>query len=1154
MNLHFLQWRSLKTRVTLFTLAIFLIGIWSLAFYADRILRKNMEHVLGEQQFSTASFAAAVVNQNLNDRLGALERAAGRVTPAILANTAALQAFLEDRQTLQGLFNAGIVAMAPDSTVIADVPLSAGRLGANYKDRDYIVAALREGKSTIGKPIVGKILGAPLFAMIVPIHDAKGRTIGALMGVTDLGKPNFLEELTEGRYGKTGGFMVIAPRHQLIVTSSDKSRIMQTLPAPGINTLLDRYMQGYEGFGKTVDSLGVEYLSAAKKIPIAGWLVVVRITAKEAFAPIHDMLQRLLLAAILLTLLAGGLTWWILRRELAPMLAAAGMLATLSDQNQPLQALPVVRQDEIGDLIGGFNRLLEILGQREEALKESQNNLAITLNSIGDAVICTDADGRVTRMNPTAERLSGWTLAGALGHPLAEVFRIVNADTRETMTDPVQLVMARGEVVGLADHTVLLARNGREYQITDSAAPIHNDAGNIVGVVLVFSDITEKYQVEAALRENEARFRSLTAMSSDYYWETDADHRFTKRTESKREAMESVFVTAMAIGKRRWEVAYQSPDEVTWEKHRATLDAHLPFRNFEISRLRANGRVHHVAVSGDPVFDSAGEFQGYRGVGADITERKQAEAESRTLSRATEQSPATIIITDDAGNIEYVNPRFEYVTGYTRAEALGKNPRILKSGTTPAETYRNLWKAISEGGEWRGELCNRRKDGELFWEFAAISGVRGEDGEIEHYIAVKEDITERKQAEAARDSLEVQLRESQKMQAIGTLAGGIAHDFNNIVAIILGNVELARRDVSANPIALESLDEIHKASARARDLVQQILSFSRRRPAERKLTALAPIVEESVRLLRSTLPARLSLAVQCEADVPPVLADVSQIQQVLINLATNAMQAMRGRPGRIDIRLNTVMVDASLVDTHPELRAMYVKHPGRAVRLMVTDNGPGMDDATIGRIFEPFFTTKPVGEGTGLGLSIVHGIVQGHGGGIVVESQPGKGSTFTLYLPAAEMKDAETTSGDSDSAATVTPGIGSGQRILYIDDDESLVFLVKRLLERRGYRVSGYINQREALDALRADPQLFDLVVSDYNMPGMSGLDVAREVRAIRADLPVALATGFIDEELRAQADGAGVLELIFKADAAEDLCDAFARLVQMKDQKSKFS
>lgn len=258
---------------------------------------------------------------------------------------------------------------------------------------------------------------------------------------------------------------------------------------------------------------------------------------------------------------------------------------------------------------------------------------------------------------------------------------------------------------------------------------------------------------------------------------------------------------------------------------------------------------------------------------------------------------------------------------------------------------------------------------------------------------VRREIVEREVAEA-------QLREAQKMQALGTLAGGIAHDFNNIIATILGNAELAHEDAAGNAKALESLEEITKAARRGRELVRQILSYSRRQPSEFKRIALYPVLEEAARLLRSTLPARVELLLDCATDVPPILADATQIQQVVLNLATNALQAMRDTRGVIDIRLDTVFLDAAMVAAHPALYALQEQHPGNTVRLSVSDTGPGMSEEVRARIFEPFFTTKQVGDGTGLGLSVVHGIVSAHGGVVEVESEPGRGATFTIYLPA----------------------------------------------------------------------------------------------------------------------------------------------------------
>jgi CheY-like chemotaxis protein len=278
------------------------------------------------------------------------------------------------------------------------------------------------------------------------------------------------------------------------------------------------------------------------------------------------------------------------------------------------------------------------------------------------------------------------------------------------------------------------------------------------------------------------------------------------------------------------------------------------------------------------------------------------------------------------------------------------------------------------------------------------------------------------------------------------------------------------------------------------------------------------------------------------------MADATQIQQIVINLCTNASQAMQGQPGEITVRVQLVIPDAALQDRHPGLRTFCEQHPDQAVCLSVSDNGCGMDADTLTRIFEPFFTTKPVDEGTGLGLSVVHGIVQAHQGVITVDSQPGVGTCFALYLAPIGVDTAETLNTRRiriTLADTAEAKLERGGHILYIDDDESLVLMITRLMERRGYRVSGFSNQQAALSALRAAPTTFDVVITDYNMPGMSGLDVAREVHAIRNDLRVAVVSGFIDESLRAQAGAAGVQGLIFKAMSVEELCEEFARLAQ---------
>ena len=378
MNFNIFQRRSIKAKVTLFTLAVFLIGIWSLSIYASRMLRTDMQRILGEHLFSAVSFVAATLNDELESRIKALEKISETITPAILGNQGILQTSLEHNPTLPILFNGGTFITGLDGTTIADISRTTRRIGTNYIDRDYLTTALK-GESNISKPFISSALFSPVFVISVPIKDSTGKVIGVLAGVVDLGKRTFLDNITEHRYGNTGGYLLIAPQHKLFVTATDKSRIMKPLPAPGINRMHDRYMDGFDGYGLAKSSRGIEELTAAKHIPVSGWFVVAVLPSAEAFASVRAMQQNMLFATIVLTLLVGGLTWWMslsmLRRNFSPMLDAAKLLERYSGTGQILQPIPNTSQNEIGQLIGAFNHLLETVGQREEALRELNDKI-----------------------------------------------------------------------------------------------------------------------------------------------------------------------------------------------------------------------------------------------------------------------------------------------------------------------------------------------------------------------------------------------------------------------------------------------------------------------------------------------------------------------------------------------------------------------------------------------------------------------------------------------------------------------------------------------------------------------------------------------------------------------------------------------------------
>ncbi|QCB44768.1 PAS domain-containing sensor histidine kinase [Hydrogenophaga sp. PAMC20947] len=601
-------------------------------------------------------------------------------------------------------------------------------------------------------------------------------------------------------------------------------------------------------------------------------------------------------------------------------------------------------------------------------------------------------------------------------------------------------------------------------------------------------------------------------------------------------------------------------DVNTVHEMRQALHQRLAFSG-QIFNYRKDGSTYWNDLSISPLRDDQGNVTHFIGLMRDISLRKRAEAalqegEVRYRS-ATEAAGGHILDIDTRFRYTFVSERAEQLLGYPAKEMLGRTPAEFMP---PGELEKvNAWleSHLQQDGAIHG-LEHRvvTKSGSTLWLQISRIPLQDNQGVTIGYRGIAFDITARKQAEQADIERETHIRESQKMEAIGTLAGGIAHDFNNIIAAILGNVSLARQDLNPASPALQSLNEIDKAATRARDLVRQILSFSRRQNSDYKRTSLSPIVDDTARMLRAMLPARVAIEVNGLDGTPEVLGDTSQLQQVIINLATNAMQAMGGQSGQIRIGLDATAPDEHALAKHPALRALVQQHPDGLVRLTVADDGPGMDEATLGRIFEPFFTTKPVGEGTGLGLAVVHGIAQGHKGLVLVESQPGAGTQFALYLPASPSpvdQPLETPTTQPKNPATSSPttppdaagsAVKPGPHIVYVDDDDSLILLIKRLLERRGYRVSAFLDQQSALSAIRNDPAGIDLMLTDYNMPGMSGLDLAREALLIRPDLLCVITSGFIDEKLSTEAASAGVHKLILKAIAVDEFCAAIEALV----------
>lgn len=679
-----------------------------------------------------------------------------------------------------------------------------------------------------------------------------------------------------------------------------------------------------------------------------------------------------------------------------------------------------------------------------------------------------------------------------LGHRVLDRFRF---EYRPLVAGSIDQLDQLGESTHEADR-LLLKLNGEEVEASISAVPISFEGRP--SALVIARDISDRKRAEAALwqqfeLQNQLSKVAATVPGTIYSFLLRKDGSMAMPYASA--AMEGIF------GLKPEQVrddaspilALIHPDDAQRVIKSIITSAqtlktwHEEFRGRGTRRGDIWVEAHSVPQLGP---DGSVLWHGFI---HDITERKKAEEELRKLSRAVEQSPVSIVITDAEGSIEYINPKFRELTGYTLEEIRGKNPRILKSSNKSPDEYRKLWQTIKAGETWRGEFFNRKKNGEGFWEFASISPVTDDAGNITHFLAVKEDITERRK-------LEEQFRQSQKLDAIGQLAGGVAHDFNNILAAMMMQAELSSLVEGIPDEVREGLEEIRAATDRAASLTRQLLLFSRKQVLQPRDLDLNEVVTSLAKMLQRII--REDVRLQLHLHPLPLIThgDAGMLDQVLMNLAVNARDAMPDG-GHLLIETSEKTFDAAAARIHPDAA------PGRYVGLNVMDTGVGMTSEVMARIFEPFFTTKEPGKGTGLGLATVFGIVKQHRGWITVQSEPGKGSQFMIYLPASESSPA------SDLTMARPPLQAGTETILLVEDDGSLRRMTRTLLERQGYTVIEAANGVDAVQIWQQHRDAVDLLLTDLVMPaGMTGQQLARELQASKPGLRVVFTSGYSAE------------------------------------------
>ncbi|MCK9361988.1 MAG: PAS domain S-box protein [Syntrophales bacterium] len=856
---------------------------------------------------------------------------------------------------------------------------------------------------------------------------------------------------------------------------------------------------GKRGFVESRDYRGIEVAAVLLPIPDSPWLMVAKVDAAEAFA---EWRFRSALILALLAVLLGAL-------------GALGLAARQREKKQHFRALY----------------------RSEAALRASVERHSVTLHALGDGVIAADAEGRVEFLNPSAEGLTGWNNEEAQGRPLAEVFRIVSEETRKAVDDPVAKVLREGLVVSLANHTLLIAKDGSEHPIADSGAPIRDAEGAITGVVLVFRDQSEErrmglliqtrlslleYAASHALDEFLVKAIDETGALVDspigFYHFVEADQKTislqqcSTRTLSEFRRIEGrgvhygidqagVWADCVHEGKPVVHNDYASlPHKKGMPQGHAAV-----VRELVVPVMREGRVVAVLGVGNKPAAYTDADVESVSYL-ADVTwhivEQKRAEEKQRESERRFRtiynRLPVGVAQISLDFHIQHANPAYCRMLGYNEEELLGKHLRDI---THPEDLEVNLQRqtglASGAGDVYEMEKRLLHKDGCTVFGLLRANLIRDEAGKPAYTLGTLLDITERKEIEAEQERLRAQLRQSEKLEAVGRLAGGVAHDFNNMLGVILGHAEMALERIDTKEPFYGAFAAIKKAAERSAGLTRQLLAFARRQTVAPETLDLNEVVENMLKMLRRLIGEDIDLVWLPEAGLSPVKMDPVQVDQIMANLCINARDAIAG-VGKLTIETGKASFDEEYCAVH----AGFI--PGEYVLLAVSDDGCGMDRQTIENIFEPFFTTKELGRGTGLGLATVYGIVKQNKGFINVYSEPGEGTTFRIYLPRHAGQNTEP---QEKSPSEILRG--GGETVLVVEDEPANLEMGKIMLEGIGYRVLTAGSPGEALRLAAEHAGEIRLLVTDVVLPGMNGRELAERLRSLYPNLKCLFMSGY---------------------------------------------
>ena len=1053
--------REVVAYLLIFSLAAAAIGIflrWHIASYYKKELASWQA-----RQSSLADDQAQRVADWLKERQGDAQ---------VLSSTPAVRAVLRAKAAGRDSRAPNSVNLAESLALLDDLAKSYTYAGVYILDRDEHVVMQSDGSIPLSPlfsescqavassgmaraALVGDAPTRSLMGHIAPVFpppDASdagrrpARLLGMVLLVSDASKtlfPLVAREVVPTQTGET----ILVRRDGNDVVFFSPARLAPALsrhlrfPLPTAPLAARLALEGHATFGTFTDYRGVQVLAATQTIPVTGWGLVRKIDRTEALQDFRRAATAEVLAGIFLIVLLGSLMFFY-RRDLMM-----------------------------------------------RALKQDEKKFKTLLESPPDVMIIVNRDGNMVFVNSATERMFGYRLEELLGKTVQtlvpERFQAGIAEFHQHFfSDPgLHQQMLQQEVV-------CRRHDGSEFPAEISFSPIETLQGMVIGVAI--RDITQRKQAEVALRKSEERYRTLFENAPVGIYRTTPDGRILAANPAlvRMLGFSSFDELAQAdLNANFFAPEYPRSHFIALMEHQggvAGLEGVWHRKDGEAILIRENARA---------IRDESGEILYYEGTAEDITEHKRAEAENMRLVTAIEQSAEGVVITNTKGEIEYVNPAFTRTTGYSREEAIGQNPRILKSGRHDAAFYQQLWDTILKGQPWHGEVINQRKDGTLYTEQMSIAPVRGGNGEVTHFIATKQDVSERK-------IMEAQLQQAAKIEAVGRLAGGVAHDFNNLLTVINGYSELLLDELAQDSTLSGYVKEIHGSGERAAALTRQLLAFSRRQVLAPQVLDLNVVIADLENMLRRLIGEDIVLLTILEPSLGHVKADPGQIEQVIMNLAVNARDAMPFG-GKLTIETRNANLDETYAHNHPTVKAC--PH----VMLAVSDTGSGMTPETQEHIFEPFFTTKEKGKGTGLGLATVYGIVKQSEGSIWVYSEVGKGTVFKVYLPAVS----ETEETGEHTTAETDSELGT-ETVLVVEDEEGVRSLVRLGLASAGYQVLDTPDPESALATCANHDGPIHLLLTDVVMPQMSGPMVAERVVALRPDIKVLYMSGYTDDAI----------------------------------------